>query len=627
MCGIVGYFSSEHLSDSQWKQACALQKHRGPDAQGEAKSSRGLWCYGLGHQRLSILDLSGAGSQPMHHADTGALLIYNGEIYNYLELKAELEKIEGVSFSGGSDTEVVLAALVHWGVEEATRRFNGMWAFAYYSPTDDCVYLSRDRTGEKPLYFYFSDKELHFSSELKTLLLMTGKNFSLNMQAVGEYLSQSLLNTTCHTFFSDIEQVQPATIVSIDLSGEALKKDVSLYWDIHNISDVPVSEDEFIDQIRSTFLDSVEKRLRSDVPVGVLLSGGLDSSAIAAAVDKINGKNGHCRLLAAVSDDPRFDESPFIDKVAVHLNRSVEKVELPLSSDTLFSLLEEATFHSDSPIGSFSNIAHYLLMKKAKELGLTVVLSGQGADELLCGYRKFLGFYVQDLLRSKRYFKACKVLWDFWRNGAILNQFSWAEAKRYLPSIFQRGRRNILGPALKEYLPVNLGLKRGESLSSRQILDVERFSVPTLNHFEDKMSMAWSREIRLPFLDHRLMEQLLSAPSELKIKKGWTKYAMRKAVEPYLPSEITWRKDKQGFVNPQGEWLKKDLKKTVLDQYFHRDALIFKLDLINREQLLAHYNEYCSQSHGRETIWFKEIFNPLAMEVWLQMNRKYIKGL
>ena len=627
MCGIIGYFAREHLEASKWKQACMLQRHRGPDAQGQVISNHDSWCYALGHQRLSVLDLSKSGFQPMRHRASNALLIHNGEIYNYLEIRSELEKYDGISFSGSSDTEVMLAALVHWGVEKAVQKFNGMWAFAYYSVEDKCLYLSRDRTGEKPLNFHFSSKGLYFASEIKALLKIIGERLELNIQAVGEYLSQSLLNTSCQTFFNGIEQIQPGSIVRFNLSGYQLAKHSSFYWDIHSISEIPVDEHEFIDRVRFTFLDSVDIRLRSDVPVGVLLSGGLDSSAIAAAVNRVTGAGNYCRLLSAVSDDPRFDESYYIDKMAQHLSRSVEKVRLPLDSGTLLALLEKATYYFDAPIGSFSNIAHFLLMERAREEGITVILSGQGADELLCGYKKFLGFYVQSLLRTKSYLCAYKVLWQFWLNGTILKQFSWGEAKRYLPHMFQRGRRNVYGLSLDKYKAVDVGLAHGQTLSSRQILDVERFSIPSLNHSEDRMSMAWSREIRLPFLDHRLIELFLSAPDELKIKKGWTKYAMRRAMEPFLPKEITWRKDKQGFVNPQGEWLKTSLKEVIIEKYFHPDALIFKLDIVSRSELLAHYNDFCSQPYGRETIWFKEIFNPLALEVWLQVNSQYIKGV
>ena len=262
-------------------------------------------------------------------------------------------------------------------------------------------------------------------------------------------------------------------------------------------------------------------------------------------------------------------------------------------------------------------------MRRAKELGITVLLSGQGADELLCGYKKYLGFYIQWLVENRQYGKALNVLYQYWRNGTILSQFNVAEARRYMPAYFRKKNDDVLGDAVKDYTQVQMGRGKGMTVQQRQYEDVKRFSVPVLTHYEDRMSMAFSREIRLPFLDHRLMDVLLPMPVHYKMDQGWTKYIFRRAVSRLLPSEIVWRKDKQGFVNPQSEWLKHELRSST-ESYFDSSSLIFKYRLVNRNNLLQKYKRYCKQPAMKGPIWFREIFSPLALEIWLRRYEEHI---
>jgi asparagine synthase (glutamine-hydrolysing) len=309
--------------------------------------------------------------------------------------------------------------------------------------------------------------------------------------------------------------------------------------------------------------------------------------------------------------------------MAEYLGCGVDKVVLDLRPDRAFALLEQVCWFNDEPIGSFSNVAHYLLMKHARERNITVILSGQGADELLCGYKKYVGFYLYQLLREGRIAKALQVCTDFLRRGTILNQFTMGEAKRYLPAFLRPGENDIRGSKLKDISISAAGMQDCGSLMDRQHLDVERYSVPVLVHYEDRMSMAWSREIRVPFLDYRLVEKLVPLEVEQKISHGWTKYIFRKSMETMLPREIAWRKDKQGFVNPQSEWLKNDLKDGVFG-YFAPDSLMSKFGLVNVHELQKKYAIYCRQKPRRGIISFKDIFNPLALEIWLQKYESYI---
>lgn len=624
MCGLLGVVSQQAFSGDTWKTASNMQFHRGPDDQRDWGGKVDDWYLKLGHQRLAILDLSPKGAQPMVHPRTHSVLVFNGEIYNFVELRSELQRA-GLVFDGESDSEVLLQALEHWGLEGTLPRLNGMWAFAWLDLCAQKIHLSRDRCGEKPLYVAIRNQNLYFASELKALLTLLGERQELNLQVVGQYLEQGLLDAGVETFIAGVEQVKSGTSLSFSLDSESLHQHSHAYWTCPITSDSVLAWEPFVEQLRDRFLDSVRMRLRSDVPVGILLSGGLDSSSIAGSAKALGAEN--LQLLSAVSDDARFDESPFIDSVANHLGWPVTKVQLPNSPEELFQYLELATWHNDAPVGSMANVAHFILMKSAKEQGITVVLSGQGADELLCGYRKFLGFHLQSLLRQGKYFESVKTLSQFWINGTVVNQFNWSEAKRYLPAMFRPAKDSLFGQAMQGYHSLSVGLAVGATLSERQRLDLTSFSVPTLNHFEDRMSMAWSREIRLPFLDPKLIELLIPAPASYKLNKGWTKYALRCAMKPYLPAEIVWRKDKQGFVNPQSEWLKRELKTKITENYFNEDAYIFKLGIIDRGVLLRTYDQYCSQKPKQGKIYFKDMFTPLALEIWLRQFGSFVLGL
>lgn len=623
MCGIVGVISKNFNIEATLKKAHEVQSHRGPDNHSEMIVEENGWKVGLAHQRLSIIDLAAASNQPMFYKNKGAI-IFNGELYNYLEIRKELEK-EGIVFQTDSDTEVLLVSLHYYGIEEALKKFNGMWAFAWYDIENRKIYLCRDRIGIKPLQYYIEDNTLFFSSEIKTILEIVGKRFDLNEQKVGEYLAQSLLVTDEETFFKGIYRLPAGCYAEIDLQSQQLDMKIKSYWSLNaDETTVEKSEEELAREIKELFIDAVRIQLRSDVPIGVLLSGGIDSSAITAVMHELLGSKTNINIFSAVSNDKRFDESFFIDSVANHLKRPVHKVTLDFGPEEAMELLDIVNWYNDEPVGSFSNVAHYLLMKKARELGVTVILSGQGADELLCGYKKYVGFYIQQLIKQGKFLKATAVFAEFKKRGTVINQFSFQEAKRYIPEKFRPKEINILGQrVIEKYRPVSVGLGKIKDVRNRQILDIQRFSVPVLTHYEDRMSMAFSREIRVPFLDHRLVEKLVSLPIENKLNRGWTKYIFRKSMESLLPREVVWRKDKQGFVNPQSEWLKNELKEKVQD-YFSNESLMVQLGLINYEALNKKFIAYCSQPVNKGTIWFKEIFNPLALESWLRQYRKYI---
>jgi asparagine synthase (glutamine-hydrolysing) len=626
MCGIAGIVSTEldFQGGAATNRMIEALRHRGPDGEGFWSGRVGDCDVALGHLRLAIIDLTDAGRQPMFLPDGSQGLVFNGEVYNYRELRKELEHL-GVTFRTESDTEVVLWALAIWG-DEAFKKFNGMWAIAWIDLNNGKMLLSRDRFGIKPLYLYRSGGTLFFASEIKGILAGSGRRFGVNAQAVARFLRQSVLDAQPETFFSEIEALPAGHHLRLTLrrkSGVAEPEaELAHYWSFGHVNGF-VSAEERIEIVRETFLDSVRLRLRSDVPVGILLSGGMDSSSIAAAMRCSLGAQADLHAISAVSGHPEYDETCFIDAVSLHLMCPVHYVHLRHDPDRWFDLLGAVVYSNDEPVGSFSPVAHYLLMEEARRLGITVILSGQGGDENLCGYFKFVVFYLQQLSRNGHCLSAIKVLSGFLKNRTVFSQFKMSEAKRYLPQVAKPREIDVSGPRLRDHnFAVETGLGNG-SLADRQQTDLESLSVPSLVHYEDRTSMAWSREIRLPFLDYRLVQLLLSLEPEWKIRDGWTKWVFRKAMESYLPKSVVWRKDKQGFTIPQAQWLKHELREKI-EHLIDGDMLSDSFGLIERQALKRRYDAYCKQPRDRGPISFKDIFNPLALEIWLRQFEAHL---
>jgi|SRR5579863_568174 len=632
MCGLFGavkdrgWFGAEDYD--RFGEATDLLRHRGPDDSGRlainlkegGAENRARFDLFLGHRRLSILDLSSAGHQPFSSPCGRYLLAYNGELYNYRELQAELKK-EGYQFRSRTDTEVFLYALMHWR-EDAFARFNGMWAAAFVDLSARSLILSRDRFGEKPLYYFRNQNGLYFSSEIKAICAGSRNRFRPEGRVIGRFVAQSLLNAQEETFFQGISQVPAGhcLVASFAHDGNISTQAPQRYW-VCQLGQEPVKDEEDLaEHIRELFLDAVRLRLQSDVPVGALLSGGVDSSAIASAIYKL-GAGESLNMFSAVSDDPRYDERRYIRMMEDYLGKAAHKVNLFSDPAEAMRWLEQAIWFNDQPVGDYSSVAHLILMHKARELGTTVILSGQGADELLCGYLKYQAFYLQDLLKSGRLLKcAIQAAYLFKPPMAYLSDFKLSDAKRYLPSFPAPAHSDLLGPRISDPASLSIGLG-DHGVTERQLLDVLRFSVPALTHYEDRMSMAASREIRLPFLDHRLAGLLLPLDPSLKLRRGWTKWIFRKAMAPLLPRGIAWRRDKKGFSNPVGEWLKKEWKKEI-EAIVHGEMVSERLGLINRPGLQLLYKRYCN---GQSSLGAKDIFNPLALEIWARQYREFLE--
>lgn len=618
MCGLFGAVIQKNSAaraglSQRVAAAHAVQAHRGPDMNGEQQFELDGCTVVLAHQRLSILDLSEHGRQPMASHVGQQHIIYNGEIYNYREIKATHGY---TNLTSSSDTEVILERLSQSDTPaDAFGEFNGMWAIAMLDAQKQTLTLSRDRAGIKPLYYTLQNGDLYFASEIKTLLALSGLKFPINRATVARYVEQSLQDDTNETFFDGIMALPAGSFATLNLAQPVTAIHPISYWDPFTAKanyDYSTPEQTF----RELFESAVRLRLRSDVPVGVTLSGGLDSSLITHAMRTELG-HSNFTVLSAVAPGQAEDESKYIDIMRDAYGLKVTKIAMDWKPEDALALLAKATWCNDSPLGSFSNVAFYLLMQAARAHEVKVILSGQGADEMLCGYKKFVGFYAKHLIRQKHYLRAAFMLFSFVLNGTVLRQFSLAEAKRYFSKA--RGNSLLTPETLAQFTRAPIA-SIGSSLSNRQWLDYRKFSVPFLTHYEDRMSMVFGREIRLPYLDYRLVEFLLNAPDSLKIRHGWTKWLMRSAYSSALPKAIIWRKDKQGFVNPQAQWLRNELRPEI-ETRFGEGARIYRYGLIDKDTLQQRYRDYCA---GKPGIWYREIFAPLALDMWLEQFETYI---
>jgi asparagine synthase (glutamine-hydrolysing) len=605
MCGIFGairtsgYF--EASASQEFLQLTDLVQHRGPNDSGHVALRvknppfvmNGLFDVFLGSRRLSVIDLSADGHQPMSDHN-GRWITYNGEIFNYVELRDEL-KAKNHRFRTATDTEVILHVYDEYG-EAGFEKLNGMWAFALADVPGQRVILSRDRFSIKPLYLLRLNDTIFFSSEIKQLLpLLPHKR--LNLSVMVDFLQQGLLDHSPETFFEGITRVAPKTNVIICLRTGRISE--QKYWDFAqprtHFNGAP--EEAF----RSLFLDSVKIRLRSDVPVGVLLSGGLDSSAIAVAAGLVS--DTPVETYSAVSCDEKYSEQKFIDILAA---RGLKNQRIVLRSSDVKQDLQRALYHSDEPFGGVSVLAQYKLLEMIRQsTSTTVLLSGQGGDEVLLGYLKFFFFYVRRLFDQHQYTRALAQLLKSLVRGTAVAQLNLGQARRYMPALSWRKARML--KVAREAVPIWVC----KDLRARQVADIDFYSVPALTHYEDRNSGAHSLEVRHPFLDHRLVDLLINLPVEEKIQNGWTKYILRRSL-PELPKAIRWRRDKQSFLTPEVSWLKRDLREMIVDLF--SKSRLGEMEIIDDQAFLDRYELFRSGASIPHT----EISRVLIAETWMR---------
>ncbi len=556
MCGIHGFLTQRIGSEEAQKLIRSMvnsTNHRGPDYSSVVNVDH---CY-LGHNRLSIIDLSESGNQPMHYKHF--TIVFNGEIYNYKELRDELLN-NGYSFDSESDTEVILKGYEYWG-EKVVSKFLGMWSFAIYNSHSKELFCSRDRFGIKPFYYCVSGSEFYFASEIKSLKITPVFSSQLNLNQVSKGLQLGWVGFKNETYFEQVNALEPGNSMVITAEGIVQKKP---YWEIQPGKN---GSENTLQSFQQLFQNSLDLHMRSDVAVGATLSGGLDSSSIVCSIlEQQSAKDLHTFSIF-YEGTHAVDERPFIYEIE---KKYPTKFHSHYYSPTPNEIA--ADFHSiaqtmDVPLSGSSPISQYYVMKLVKEAGVKVVLSGQGADDYMGGYLhgfyrffadKFTSLEWKSLLREFHLYKQFQeASWGKMTNVALKSLMCVFLSEKYLYRM-----------EYEQYLPFVMDKKSFSSTwnlpeFSSSKLDNFHFalmdysSLPTLLHYEDRNSMAHSVESRVPFLDHRIVELLFSSNSNFKIKEGYTKRILRDSMEGVLPKTIQYRKDKKGFVTP-GEvvWLR-----------------------------------------------------------------------
>jgi asparagine synthase (glutamine-hydrolysing) len=572
MCGISGIYNTggQSVDLEVLRRMAARIGHRGPDAE-RFYIEGGL---GLAHRHLRIIDLSDAAIQPMPNESGTLQLIFNGEVYNYLELRPPLEA-KGHHFLSHSDSETILHAYEEWGVE-CLHRFNGMFAFALWDSPRKQLFIARDRLGVKPLYYRWDGTTLIFASEIKAILAHPHVRAEPHLAAISEYMS-AMYTTGDHTWFQGIKRLLPGHYLLVSPEGLAVRQ----WWDVPAHEDDPGERPKayYVRRTRDLLEDSVRLRLRSDVPLGAHLSGGIDSSAVVALISRHLGASGE-RLRTfsgAFAEGPAYDERRYINLVARKYDTQHNEI-LPTAGD-LPRLMEQMLWHMDEPAAGPGILLQWFVCELTRRSGVTVINGGQGGDEAWGGYFGYLPAYLRTLQRQAR------------RHPHLLQQLSAdlarlaarGETRRALLNALGTGRRGRLqatsilgawaGPRFADdrrlmpdekdcSIPGTQHSSLSTPLAAAQYADLKWY-LPALLQVEDRTSMAFSLESRAPLLDYRLIEHAASVPSALKMKDLTMKRVLRESVRDLLPPPIYARKDKMGMPTPTALWFRGELSHWV----------------------------------------------------------------
>ncbi|MFL5742353.1 MAG: asparagine synthase (glutamine-hydrolyzing) [Flavisolibacter sp.] len=605
MCGIAGVMSlhNHEVDEARLKKMTDAIRHRGPDGDGQWINAT---CQvGLAHRRLSIIDLSETGKQPMHYAGRYTIT-FNGEIYNYIELRQELEK-NGYQFHSTSDTEVLMA-MYDYKKENCLEYLDGMFAFAIWDEKAKQVFCARDRFGEKPFYYsYERGKHFVFASEMKALWA-GGVSKSVDTVMLYNYLNNGFVynpGDLSQTFYSGISKLKAAHYLIVNEKLELVEKK---YWKLSENKTWEGNFEQACEKFKALFTDSVNRRLRSDVPVGSSLSGGLDSSLVVCTIDEIRKREQRNQVQKTFSARfPGFakDEGRFMQMVIERC--SIEPHFTYPGEKDLLDNIDRLFYHQEEPFTSASIFVQYAVMQLAHEQGVTVLLDGQGADELLAGYHFYFRKYFQQIRRSKTYSTEYKAWQQMHQPSPQTLRRLWLDINvRPFMDLPARMKQRLRSPQFitesfaahgkeKFYLPED-----GITLNQSLIYSATQGPLEELLRYADRNSMAHSREVRLPFLYHELAEFLINIPADYKIHEGWTKFIMRKAGEEVLPKEITWRKDKIGYEPPQRDWMKSDV---IREKIVEGRKKLVQERILNKEVLKAKVNAVAATGASKESSW------------------------
>lgn len=610
MCGIAGSINSELLSNH-----IDLIHHRGPDARGRVETNLGPHRVYLGHTRLSILELSEAGSQPMFSECGHYAIVFNGEIYNHLTLRAQLK---GVSFRGHSDTETILYYLREYGIE-AVRKFTGIFAFAFLDKKEEKLYLVRDHFGVKPLYYFNKNNKLIFGSELKIIKNNSDYTKEIDTSALNSFLTLNY-NPAPQTLFKNIKKLEAATYLEYSKNGNIR---VVKYWDKKQEINYNISINDAISEYKRLLEQAVQRQLLSDVPVGLLLSGGLDSAVLGYLMNK-NSTSPIQSFTVGFEGKGRFNELQDARETANWINANHH--EIYLNREEYMEYYYNSFYYTEEPIAA-PPIPALLHVSKLASQSIKVVLSGQGADEPLAGYKRYKGEKLladyQKLLSLlpltflSKFLPANHIL----DRGIYSSQFK-EELDRFI------GIYTLFTPALKENLYqesihsliaederktfeklYNQADQSGDSLSKLLYMDTRSLLPDQLLLFNDKVTMAKSIENRVPYLDIDLINFIETLPIKMKLNGQLTKFVLRKAAEQWLPASIINRK-KRAFETPVGEWFKKELSDTLLQ-------LVDSSDSFSRNYFNINFIKNMVKMHKtKKKDYKKHLFMLLSLELW-----------
>lgn len=623
MCGIAGIHSlnNEVIPDLERKLGAMNQllRHRGPD--GDANWSNPSDTVGLVHRRLAIIDLTPSGAQPMTD-NAGNWIVFNGEIYNYIEVRQELGS---ENFTTSSDTEVILAAYRKWGAD-CVNHLRGMFAFVIWNERDHTLFCARDRFGIKPFYYMVQDGVFYFASEVKALLPFLDQ-IETNLDGFKDYLTFQFC-LAGKTLFEGVRELLPAHLLTIRGGNLQIQK----YWEVFYEPDYDHTTAYFEERLRALLIDSVQFHLRSDVPVGAYVSGGLDSSAIASiATDQqepaaMIGFTGKFSVHGA-----EFDESRYARALAEQ--KGFQLCEQDITAQDFIESIRSVIYHLDYPVAGPGSFPQFMVSRLAARYR-KVILGGQGGDEIFGGYARYLIAYFEQCIKGAiegtmdsgnfivtyesiipnlvalRNYKP--MLQEFWRDGLFDSM-----DRRYFrlvnraPSLDSEINWRALEPysARETFLQIF----NGENVRKESYFDLMthfdfKTLLPALLQVEDRMSMAHGLESRVPLLDHPIVELAATIPADIKFKDGNMKHIMRQVVKPFLPEAIWARKDKMGFPTPLSEWLAGEAREFVRDIFSSRNAI--GRDLVDNRQVL--------NSLDREPRYSRKVWGLLCLEIWQQ---------
>lgn len=547
MCGIAGYFGHETLSPDRITQCYRVMRHRGPDAQGcyHYSNGDGLNVYLL-HTRLSIIDLDSRANQPFRIGTK--IMTYNGELYNYLELRDELKQL-GRSFTTQSDTEVFLLVLDTWGWE-GLDRCEGMWACAVYDEKDNSLLLCRDRFGEKPLYVFYDSHGVYFGSEIKFIRALSGIRFDIDLRQLYRYMvnGYKALYKSGASFFKGITEIAPGTVMRISADNA---KTIYRYWQPQCEPDLSMSREAAVDGVRERLLHSLKLRLRADVPLAFCMSGGVDSNALISIAKRIFNYEAHGFTI--VNTDHRYEEH---DMVALSVRElGIQHTALPLDPHNFLERLRTLVIHHDAPVYTITYFVHWLLQKSIADHGYRISISGTGADELFTGYYDHHLAYLYEIRNENGYYDSTKRAWQTHIKPLVRNPYL-KDPELFIRDPSFRGYIYLDAPMFASFLktdfyePFTEHVFTSNLLRNRMMNELFYESVPVILHEDDLNAMYFSIENRSPFLDRHLFEFCSHIPTRFLMRDGYTKVLLRDALRGIVPDAILNNRRKVGFNAP-----------------------------------------------------------------------------